>query len=274
MDSSTLKAAAQVIKEAHAILICAGAGMGVDSGLPDFRGPQGFWKAYPPIEKLGLAFEDMANPRRFAESPHLAWAFYGHRRNLYRETVPHEGFKMLLELGESKPGKYFVFTSNVDSHFQKAGFDPDRIVECHGAIDYMQCTKPCKQEIWKAEEAPIEIDAEKFKALDPLPSCSCGQLARPNILMFGDWHWLEHRTTEQEIRMKSWLLSLENKKLAIIELGAGTSIPTVRITSQMKVRKYNGILIRINPRESEVRPGGIAIEAGALEGLKAVFQYL
>ncbi len=50
------------IEEAEAVLITAGAGMGVDSGLPDFRGNKGFWRAYPPIAKLGLSFSDMANP--------------------------------------------------------------------------------------------------------------------------------------------------------------------------------------------------------------------
>lgn len=55
--------AIQVIQAADALLIGAGAGMGVDSGLPDFRGPIGFWRAYPPLEKLGIAFEKMANPR-------------------------------------------------------------------------------------------------------------------------------------------------------------------------------------------------------------------
>ena len=193
MENEQLELAAQKLKEADALLICAGAGMGVDSGLPDFRGPQGFWKAYPPIAKLGLAFEEMANPRWFKERPQLAWAFYGHRRNVYRETAPHEGFHTLLEFGASKPKGYFVFTSNVDGQFQKAGYDTNKIVECHGAIEWMQCSLPCKDEIWKADNDPISIDAERFEALEPLPKCSCGRLARPNILMFGDGNWIEGR---------------------------------------------------------------------------------
>jgi NAD-dependent SIR2 family protein deacetylase len=73
-----IKKIAQMVLEADAILIGAGAGMGVDSGLPDFRGNQGFWRAYPPLANLGLEFEDMANPRWFMEDPTLAWGFYGH----------------------------------------------------------------------------------------------------------------------------------------------------------------------------------------------------
>lgn len=57
------------------MLITAGAGMGVDSGLPDFRGSEGFWKAYPVVANLGLSFEELANPALFKQKPHLAWAF-------------------------------------------------------------------------------------------------------------------------------------------------------------------------------------------------------
>ena len=88
--------AAAAIQAADALLVTAGAGMGVDSGLPDFRGKQGFWQAYPAIAALGRSFEQMANPAGFEENPQLAWAFYGHRLNLYRQTAPHQGFRQLL----------------------------------------------------------------------------------------------------------------------------------------------------------------------------------
>src|SRR6266403_3978961 len=84
MDESSLHRAAEAIRGADALLIAAGAGMGVASGLPDFRGNQGFWRAYPPYQKLGLDFVSLANPRWFASDPALAWGFYGHRLNLYR----------------------------------------------------------------------------------------------------------------------------------------------------------------------------------------------
>src|ERR1700744_4508975 len=88
--------AAGWIRNADALLITAGAGMGVDSGLPDFRGNEGLWRAYPAIARLGLRFEQLANPSWFNRDPHLAWGFYGHRLNLYRATIPHDGFSILL----------------------------------------------------------------------------------------------------------------------------------------------------------------------------------
>jgi NAD-dependent SIR2 family protein deacetylase len=59
--------AADLIANADALLTMAGAGMGVDCGFPDFRSAQGFWRAYPPLERLGLSFEEMAQPHWFID---------------------------------------------------------------------------------------------------------------------------------------------------------------------------------------------------------------
>src|SRR5262245_11868002 len=86
------------------------------SGLPDFRGNEGFWRAYPPFAKLGLSFVELANPRWFDDDPALAWGFYGHRYNLYTKTRPHEGFAILKRWADRPPHGAFVYTSNVDGH--------------------------------------------------------------------------------------------------------------------------------------------------------------
>src|SRR5262245_28856516 len=114
MDEAMVIRAAEVIRDAAALVVAAGAGMGVDSGLPDFRGDHGFWQAYPPYQHLGLRFVDLANPRWFRTDPTLAWGFYGHRLNLYRATRPHEGFGVLRRWANRLPHGGFVFTSNVD----------------------------------------------------------------------------------------------------------------------------------------------------------------
>jgi NAD-dependent SIR2 family protein deacetylase len=108
--------------------------MGVDSGLPDFRGVQGFWRAYPPYARLGLGFADLADPRRFRDVPALAWGFYGHRLRPYRRTRPHRGFALLVRWAARMPRCGFVSTSSVGGQFQRAGFGPDRVIEAHGSI--------------------------------------------------------------------------------------------------------------------------------------------
>ncbi len=263
--------AAKVIKGAKYLLITAGAGMGVDSGLPDFRGVEGFWRAYPVAKRLGLRFEELASPRWFDEDPHLAWAFYGHRLHLYRTTIPHEGFHMLLSIAKAKED-YFVFTSNVDGQFQKAGFDENRIDEVHGSIHYLQCSEPCSEQIWGAKGVDVQIDEGQFRALDPLPRCeACGAIARPNILMFGDWGWISRREDIQRMRFERFLQRAK-KDLVIIEIGAGTAVPTVRLTGERIARAYGASLIRINPREPQ--GASISLAMGAKEALEKIGERL
>jgi NAD-dependent SIR2 family protein deacetylase len=161
LDAAVTRAvarAAALVRDADALLIGAGAGIGVDSGLPDFRGDHGFWRAYPPLAARGIRFAEIANPHSFDADPALAWGFYGHRLALYRATVPHEGFAILKALGASLPHGAFVFTSNVDGQFQRAGFDPGHIVEHHGSIHHLQCTRPCSDAIWTADAVRPEVD--------------------------------------------------------------------------------------------------------------------
>ena len=147
-----MKQLGNIFAEADALVITAGAGMGVDSGLPDFRGNEGFWNAYPAYRDLGYAFVEMACPDRFADDPKVGWGFYGHRLNLYRKTHPHVGFDRLRSYAESLPGGCFVFTSNVDGHFQKSGFTEDQVLECHGSILRWQCFRGCGNDIWEVPD--------------------------------------------------------------------------------------------------------------------------
>jgi len=270
-DHAKLESAATAISQADALLITAGAGMGVDSGLPDFRGDKGFWKAYPPFERLGVSFIDMANPNWFARDPELAWGFYGHRLQLYRDTEPHRGFNILKRWALGLEHGGFAFTSNVDGHFQQAGFKRDQVIECHGSISHLQCTEPCSNEIWNSHDLEVEVDMDSFRAVSELPVCPrCGTLARPNVLMFGDWHWIPGRTAEQERRFSDWLARAAGPKLVIVELGAGSAVPTVRMTSEQIASRSGATLIRINPREPQVRHGHVGLALEALEALEAI----
>lgn len=259
-----LDKAAGLIAEADALLVCAGAGMGVDSGLPDFRGDHGFWQAYPPYERLGLRFAELADPVHFAQDPSLAWGFYGHRLALYRKTKPHKGFTTLLGWAQETR----VFTSNVDGQFHAAGFDDEHVAEVHGSIHHLQCTLPCRQEVWPADDLAVEVDPESMRAVGELPSCPhCGALARPNILMFGDYDWVPARSKRILDEVTAWRRRLRGARLVVLELGAGTAVPTVRRAAEL-ASASTGALIRVNPREPELRHGrGISLPIGAAAAL-------
>lgn len=260
--------AVAAIRQADGLLITAGAGMGVDSGLPDFRGNEGFWAAYPALAKAQINFRNIATPGAFFDEPRLAWGFYGHRLQLYRDTVPHAGFAILKRIADSLLHGAFVFTSNVDGQFQKAGFGQAQVCECHGSIHHLQCVGDCEGRTWSADAFQPKVDADTCRLLSPLPTCSaCGNLARPNILMFDDTAWNARRTQLQHLRLERWLAAVE--RLVIIELGAGTAIPTVRDFGESQA----GVLIRINPSDTQIeRRGDVVLQVGALEGISVVFQ--
>ena len=260
-----LKCAA-LVNEADGLLITAGAGIGVDSGLPDFRGGQGFWGAYPALGQAGIKFESIASPQAFEDRPRMAWGFYGHRLQLYRRTIPHNGFGILREMADTMPHGAFVFTSNVDGQFQKAGFQDHEICEVHGSIHHMQCMKGCAGDIWAAKDFDPIIDEEKCFLTSELPKCPhCKGLARPNILMFGDWGWLQFRERIQYQAMKQWLGKAKHP--VVIELGAGTTIPTARMLGHT----IGAPIIRINLREAQVScKTDISLAVGALEGLQGI----
>lgn len=74
----------------------------------------------------------------------------------------------------------------------------------------------------------LKIDLEKFEASDPLPRCECERILRPNILMFNDWDWVSKIYDEQEWRYNDFIERNREKKICIIELGAGKAVPSIR----------------------------------------------
>lgn len=130
------------------------------------------------------------------------------------------------------------------------------------------CLVPCDQELWSADELHPEIDTQNCQWLGQLPKCSaCGYFARPNILMFDDYDWLSHRHHLHGQRLDHFIKVHRNP--IVIEIGAGTAIPTVRYFSE----RFAPNLIRINPREYTLPPhGGIALASNAEAGIKSIYQ--
>jgi NAD-dependent SIR2 family protein deacetylase len=158
----------------------------------------------------------------------------------------------------------------VDGQFQQAGYDDDRLLEVHGSIHWLQCTTPCNHNISKNNEV-FTIDERSMRSRQ-IPKCpGCEEVSRPNILMFGDWAWLPDRTRVQEHLFERFVEDHADKKIAVIEMGAGSAIPTIRATSErIGLNLENATVIRINPREPDIKAPHISMPCGALEGLKKI----
>ena len=268
IDERQIRQAARWVEEAQALLITAGAGMGVDSGLPDFRGPEGLWRAYPALRQSHMSFQEIASPSAFATRPELAWGFYGHRLALYRATQPHAGFDILRRWAGRAPAGARVFTSNVDGQFQKAGFAPGEVHECHGSLHLLQCQQPCRAVTWPADTFKPEFPDPDQLRLATMPSCPhCGALARPNVLMFNDWAWVDEPTQDSALRLRGWL-HRHKHDLLVIEIGAGTAIPTARRFGE----RHASRLIRINAYDAGVAGTAdqLGIEGAALDVLSRI----
>lgn len=256
--------AGELISNADGLIVTAGAGMGVDSGLPDFRGNEGFWRNYPTLREAEITFQEMASPNHFRGMPRLAWGFYGHRLALYRETEPHLGFQILRHIASKMAYNAFVFTSNVDGQFQKAGFLDEQVFECHGSIHFLQCMDGCQEQVWDAKDFVPQVDTTQCQLLNEPPQCTnCGAIARPNVLMFNDWNWVDTRSEQQRQRLDLWLGKVKNP--VVIELGAGKAVPTVRYFGEhLKVA-----FIRINLHEAELSNASnhVSLPVGALDAL-------
>lgn len=265
---------AELIRSTKHLLITAGAGMGVDSGLPDFRGKNGMWNMDGGVLVDGRRwkFEDLANPAAILSTPELAWGFYGWRYNTYATATPHEGFYLLRKWIRRYRHSYFIVTSNVDGQFQRAGFSRKRIWEKHGSLLYWQCLNrtglKCQNYVWRGKK----VDVSGMKSSSP-PRCKfCGGLARPNVSMFNDRGWVTRPyLLEQKRKEDSFLRNAGDSPVLILELGAGTKMPAIRKYTESI---NNAMIIRINQWESEIDSSHISVRASCLEALKAVNEFL
>lgn len=255
----------KILKEADNCIILTGAGMGVDSGLSVFRSSEGLWEKYPKAKEVNLSFKQLANPENYRKYHSVVEPFYLDRFKQYSLAEPHSGFYELFGYVQNLPSKYFIITSNVDGLFQKAGFEESNINEVHGSIHYWQCSDyKCsknKSDIIKINNYP----EEDFNRICP----SCGSFLRPNICMFYDMDFISDKYDEQHRKLIQYLEKNQRKKTAIIEIGAGEDIRTIRSMSEEIAYNKKTKVIRINPDICN-NSDTISIPLSAAEGISFI----
>lgn len=247
--------ARDIIRDSDAVIVYTGAGMSAPSGAPTFRGDNGFWKAFPQYEALGMNFQMMANPRTFEDHLPLALGFYGFRLNLYKELKPHSGYEALKRLFEKKEYGGYVVTSNVDGHTQRVGIK--NVLEEHGSINTWQCVdKSCADKSGLVEAPEIVVNETTMRGkVEDKHYCSCGKALRPNILMFWDGRFCETVYQEQSKLYQKYKYGLMEKrnpvKVAVLEIGAGDEIDTMRVMASSTATSFETWVIRINLDEEK-----------------------
>jgi len=282
-DAAGVATARRWVDRADAVLVCAGAGMSRDSGLPDFRG-RGGWYVVD-----GAEFS-MAHMDFHADSPHwdAAWRVLAKMARAFVDAAPHAGYDALRTLAASK--RLYVLSSNIDGFFERAGLG-DAVYETHGTVLRLQCTTVGSDDPCASAGALVDLDAALLARLEgryrapgtvdgsfPLPRCACGAAARPNV---------SHETdADDEIcatikgaqmkRMRAWLRRERRRKsaLAVVEIGCGTSVHSLRPDSEICVAAQHraggaATLLRIDPENCAVPagPDHLGLKLGAREAL-------
>ncbi len=164
--------ARQLIDEASRIVVLTGAGISTDSGIPDFRGPNGVWTKNPQAIKTATLQHYLADPeiRRQSWRSRLtspAWA-----------AEPNDGHRALVEL-ERRNKLLALVTQNVDELHQRAGSEPRLILEVHGTQHWVQC--------WSCgERAPMQVALDRVRAGEEDPPCrTCGGILKSATISFG-----------------------------------------------------------------------------------------
>ena len=169
---SAVEDARRLVQAAEAVAVLTGAGISTDSGIPDFRGPNGVWTKNPAAEKSATLQNYLADPevrkqawRNRLESP--AWT-----------AQPNAGHRALVDL-ERQDKLHTLITQNIDGLHQAAGSDPDLVVEVHGTIREVGCMN-C------GERAPMERALDRVRAGEADPECrTCGGILKSATISFG-----------------------------------------------------------------------------------------
>ena len=224
------------------VFVITGAGVSAESGIPTFRGKDGYWRNLDPTK--------LATPEAFAHDPNLVWNWYRERRQRILKAQPNPAHQAIAKLAV-QTGEFLLVTQNVDDLHRRTGLPAEKIVQIHGDIFMAGCSR-CDFRRYEHEQGHDDSS---------LPKCSeCGALMRPGVVWFGE--------------------QLDAGKIDIVEnfMGGGdcdlvivagtTALFGYIIDWALQARGEAGQLIEVNPEETSLsqfatksfrEPAGIAL---------------
>lgn len=208
-------------ERAERVVVLSGAGISTESGIPDFRGPQGVWTKDPQAEKLSNIHYYVADPEIRRKSwqsrlVHPAWT-----------AQPNAGHMAIVEL-ERRGKLHALITQNIDGLHQKAGNSPDRVIEVHGTVRKVVCLS-CG---WKG---PMQETLARVRAGETDPECkACGGMLKSDTISFG-----------QALIPEVIDRAMEAAAEADLFLSVGTSLKVYPIAGVVQVAKRGGARVVI-----------------------------
>lgn len=272
--------AAQHVRNSDVLLIAAGAGMGVDAGIPDYYG--GIHLAHPRLAEIGLSIYDLSNHTLFEQNPALAWGHWITRQREYINTQPHAGYHILHSWSQNSKRHVRIITSNLDRHFLRTGFPIDNIYEINGSMFEAQCMYGCGVQPWSMDMKNMPaVDLNTMQLLGPSPSCiKCDGSTRVCTELAVDGYWDESCVEMARMRHERFFRELPSERvLTVLEIGCGTIMGKVRneaarIVLEHRMRGGRAAHIRINLHQADIdhHEDNISLPLGALDALQIINQ--
>jgi NAD-dependent deacetylase len=253
------------------LLFLTGAGISAESGVPTFRGAEGYWtvgsKNYHP--------QELATREAFSHMPDEVWRWYLYRRSVCRRAAPNAGHLALVRLEARFADRFALVTQNVDGLHLRAGSTRARTFEIHGNIDFLRWPAPEGPNI-----APIPDSIGERGKDDPFTegdrALLCGpggEPARPHVLWFDEYY------DEARFRAQTSMAAAARADLLVVVGTAGATNLPLQIAAVAVRRKIP--ILDVNPdadnpfAEASARvPGGASIRGAAAEVLPAIAKAL
>lgn len=203
------------------ITVLSGAGISAESGIPTFRGAEGYWK----VGSQNYQPEEMATQAMFRIQPREVWKWYAFRRSICRAAQPNSGHDAVVKLERLLLDRFTLITQNVDGLHIRAGNSVQRSYLIHGNLDVVRCSAECSDrlypfpEIIGPKERGEDFTDDEWNALR-CPDCEA--LARPHVLWFDEYYNERHYRWESSLRAAE-----ETELLIVVGTSGATSLPDI-----------------------------------------------
>ena len=219
------------------VLGLTGAGVSAESGIPTFRGKDGYWRNLDPAR--------LATPEAFARDPKLVWEWYRERRHRIRNAQPNAAHAAITKLAQ-RADEFLLVTQNVDDLHARAGLPKEKMVQIHGDIFVTTCSR-CDfgftERKHDHEQEQEQEEEEEVEEQNVVPRCAkCDALMRPGVVWFGEQlPWTEVQ------RVETYL----DRGVCDLVIVAGTTTTFVYIVDwALRASRGGGELIEVNPEET------------------------
>ena len=207
------------------VLVITGAGVSAESGIPTFRGKDGYWRNLNPTK--------LATPEAFGHDPNLVWDWYRERRQRIRTAQPNPAHQAIAKLAK-QAGEFLLVTQNVDDLHRRAGLPSEKMVQIHGDIFITRCSR-CD---FRRQEHEHDDDGS-------LPKCpECSARMRPGVVWFGE------QLDPANIGIVENFVAAGDCDVIIV--AGTTALFGYIIDWALRARGRTGQLIEVNPEETSL----------------------